>query len=415
MPEIALSSHAADKNKLILGYILLTAIAGLGVGIARIVTTLYAVDLHATTWQMGLIAGAQSVGILLMSLPVGILIERYGPMILFALGSFFGALLYAVTPLVRSTEYLLLCTTAMSFLMPLRFISLNSVFMQQLERFGTAKAGWFRGTHMIGFFLLGPVIAVWLISKIHFTGTFWVVAVSFLGTMLIAPFVLTGLHTSSGRKPKLNLTEIIEQLTLLKTDADLRRASIVEFISQGSTAYFGFFIVVIAIQNFGLTATAAATLLTVHGAVFVATLFTMGAFVTRCGHKRFYQASFVLIATSLFLLGLTHCSVVLWLGSLILGLGMGMLHIVNFTLFALVGKRHGRGRVSGLVALSGPAGGLIGSLLGGAVGHLFGLQFLFLPFAVLFVYLIWQVNAMLPLGANVTVEENLVPEIESEI
>ncbi len=415
MREVSLAQPFSEKLKFILGFILLTSFAGLGIGIARLATTLYAVDLNVSEFQMGVIASAQSVGILFMSLPVGILIHKYHPMRLFMLGSLLGGVIYAVTPLVGNAEFLIFCTVLVSFCMPLRFISLNSVFMQQLEVLGNAKAGWFRGIHMMGFFLLGPVAAAYLVDSVHYVGTFLVIAASFLITILLAPLALSNFRSDHSHVPKLEWQEIRSQLRLLKDDLLLRRTSVIEFTNHSIMAFFGFFIVVIAIQSFGFSATAAASLLTLHGAVFVAVLFTAGGLVNYLGYKRFYQLSFVLSAIALFVLSIPAWSVGLWLGAVTLAVGLGMLHIVNFTMYAQAGKKHGTGRVSGLTALVGPAGGFFGSLLGGWLGHLFGLQTMFLPMGLVFIGLLWLVHE-LPrfIDKNETVELNLLPEIESE-
>lgn len=382
----------SEKLKFILGFVLLTSFAGLGIGIARLATTLYAVELQASEFQLGIIASAQSIGILFMSLPVGILIHKYHPLRLFLVGSFFGGVVYAVTPLVRNAEYLIFCTVLVSFCMPFRFISLNSVFLQQIDMLGHARAGWFRGIHMMGFFLLGPVTAAFLVESYGYVSTFLVVAVSFLMTMLIAPLSLSSFRSDYAHAPKLEWQEIKSQLLLLKDNLILRRTSIIEFFSHSVMAFFGFFIVVIAMQNYGFSAPAAAGLLTAHGAAFVLALFATGGLITYLGHKTFYQLSFALATCSLLTLTIPERPLVLWFGAVGLAVALGMLHIVNFTMYAVISKQYGSGRVSGLTALVGPSGGFFGSLLGGWFGHILGLQTLFLPISLLFLWLIWYVR-----------------------
>ncbi|MDZ4210281.1 MAG: hypothetical protein U1C59_01050, partial [Methylotenera sp.] len=98
-----------------------------------------------------------------------------------------------------------------------------------------------------------------------------------------------------------------------------------------------------------------------------------------------------------------------------LALGLGMLHIVNFTVYARVGNRHGMGRISGLTALVGPTGGFFGSLLGGWLGHVYSLQALFLPMGLIFLWLIWFVQDLPKFIQQTPIELNVLPEIESEI
>jgi hypothetical protein len=63
----------------------------------------------------------------------------------------------------------------------------------------------------------------------------------------------------------------------------------------------------------------------------------------------------------------------LWLGSFGLGLGLGTIQIATLTRYAQIGARNGHGKASGLNALAGPSGGVLGSLAGGVLGKWVGL------------------------------------------
>lgn len=404
----------SDQLRYLLAFVMLTTLAGLGVGVARIATSLYAVELEASALQIGLIASAQSVGILFMSLPVGILVHRYGPLRLFAFGTTMGGLVYAATPLVRDATYLLACTAAVSFFMPFRFVSLNSVFLRQLERLGPLRAGWFRGTHMTGFFLLGPLVSISLVQFLGYFATFQVVALTFLATILFAPGVLGGGPQRDVDAPSLNWSEIAGQLALLRTDGELRRASVVEFFSQAAIAYFGFFIVVIAIRDYGFSEASAGALMTTQGAVFVFALFTLGTLFNRIGQLPYFRISLALCAISLAMLAHHGATIILWVGTILLGLGLGMLHIANFLLYARIGRRLGMGRVSGLTALVGPSGGLVGGLIGGWIGQFWGLQALFLPMAVIFAWLVADIGKLATLEPEPVLATTLLTEMEGK-
>ena len=86
--------------------------------------------------------------------------------------------------------YLLALTALISFLMPLRFVSLNTVFMTALEHIGHGRAGWQRGAHMAGMFLLGPVLAAGVIQLVGHAGSYWLIAGMFFTTALLAAPVL---------------------------------------------------------------------------------------------------------------------------------------------------------------------------------------------------------------------------------
>lgn len=145
-------------------FIGLTILAGLAVGVARVVTSLYAVHIQASELQLGLIAAAQSIGLLIMALPVGVLVQRFGSLRIFSLGSVFAAVLYSVQPWFNSAWYLLLITALVSFVLPMRFVAIHSVFLSHLRALGPTKAGWFRGSHMLGFFLIAPSLGAWTLQ-----------------------------------------------------------------------------------------------------------------------------------------------------------------------------------------------------------------------------------------------------------
>ncbi|UXY16057.1 MFS transporter [Chitiniphilus purpureus] len=380
-----------ERHRFLLAFVLLSSLAGLSVGVAKVATSLYALHLAASDFELSLIAGAQSIGILVMGMPIGVLVDQLGPLRLFAFGSVSAGLLYLVTPWLPVPLLLALTAVLVSFCMPCRFVSLNAVFMQQLDKVGVAKAGWFRGTHMIGFFLLGPALAASLIGAVDYVGTYTLVGLLFFATAALAPQVMR--HYTPAAGAVLSVAAVLDQFTLLRRDRELAGISLIEFASQAANQYYGFFIVVIALRQFGFSAGAAASLVTLQGSLFVFALFTLGALLQRTGEYRFYQASFALIAAALAMLGLGHTAVWLWLGAAVLGLGLGMLQTVNISRFARASARLGRGRVAGINAFAGPAGGLAGCVLGGWSGQVFGLQSAFVllsPVFLLFGCRMWR-------------------------
>ncbi|AUX40393.1 MFS transporter [Sorangium cellulosum] len=362
----------------------LSSVMGLSVGVAKVTTTLYALDLGADEAMLGLISGSQSVGVLMMSIPIGLLVERFGPSRLFVLGSLVAGAVYAALPSVPSPVFLLACTTAISFFMPMRFVSLSTVFMQQLETVGEGKAGWYRGTHMAGMFLIGPVLAASLTRSLGFPGTYRLIALTFLLTVALSPLVLGRYATRAAPARSLRLANVRSELALLAHDVELRSVCVIEFAAQSVNSFFMFFIIPIGMLVAGVTAADASGLLAWQGITFIFALFTMGDLVSRVGHERVYLGSFALTAGALLVLGLSRDLWPLRAGGLLLGLGLGLLQIANLTRIARIGARVGRGKVAGLHALVGPSGGLFGSTVGGLVGRSFGLQTMFLFLSALF-------------------------------
>jgi MFS family permease len=373
-----------ERHRFLLAFASLSSLMGISVGVAKVTTSLYAVHLGASPAELGLIASAQSVGVLVMSLPLGFLVEQFGPGRLFVLGTLAAAGLYAAVPFVASAGYLLVCTTLISFFMPFRFVSLSSVFMGQLESIGESKAGWYRGTHMIGMFLLGPALASVVLGVFDFAGTYRAIAAAFLATIVISPIVFGPYARPHGSGRRVTWSDIVGQLRLLARDAELRHVCSIEALAQGTNAYYSFFIVVVAVRV-GLDPGEASSLVAANGVTFVLALFTLGSVVRRLGPQRVYRLSFSWVAGALVVLGLADGKASLWLGALCLGLGLGTLQIVNLTRFARCAARLGRGKMAGLNALVAPAGAVLGNLAGGVVGRAFGPQAMFLALVPLFV------------------------------
>lgn len=370
-------------------FILLTILAGLGVGVARILTSLYAVQLNASELQLGLISAGQSIGILLMALPMAVLVQRWGAFKVFTLGSLLGASLYALMPIYANPWYVLLVTALVSFILPMRFLSINTVFLSHLRKLGPARAGWFRGAHMMGFFLIAPMLTIFLSQYTGYQYSFWWVAVLFLAACAFAPWCFA--QQAVNQQAKFVPSEILAPLKLLKQHSALRMVCWLEFLSSVVNHYFGFFIVVIALQVFALSESIAVMLLTTQGIVFVASLFGLGGLAEMVGYQKFYLIGLSFIGVSLLLLALSQYAVWLWPAVVLLGLGLGMLHIANFMAFAKVGEQTKMTQVSPILAIVAPIGGLFAGLLGGLLGGDWGLQILFLPLAIIFIGLIFWV------------------------
>ncbi len=371
-----------ERHRFLITFALLSSFMGISVGLAKVTTTLYALHLGAQGWVLAAIAAAQSLGLLFSSLPMGVLVERYGPTRLFMTGSFIAGLLYLLLPLLPSSLFLLLMTALVSFVMPARFVSLNTVFMAALERMGEARAGWYRGTHMSGMFLIGPLLAAVVVQAIGHAGSYWLIAAMFFVTIVLSPLVLSEYQppeTAPGQR-RAGMGEVLRSVL---ADPQARRLAWQEGLIQAINMYYAFYIVVIAVQSLGLPATGAGSLVAVQGAAFVFALFLLGGLVKRLDRRAFHLGVTLVMLAALTLALAPH-PVWLWGGGAMLGLGLGLLQIQNLTQFSRIGTRLGHGRVAGFSALTGPAGGLVGSLLGGTLGQWIGLQRVFLIFIPLF-------------------------------
>src|ERR1700712_3412003 len=161
------------RHRFLVSFVLLNSLMGVGVGLAKVTAPLYAMQLGANEGWLGLIAGSQSAGIVLIGLPIGFLVDRYGPSGLFMIGSLCAGVMYLLVPLVPSPPFLVACTFIISMFMPFRFVPLGTVFLEQLAVWGEGKAGWARGSHMAGTALLGPALAASIIAASDYQHAYW--------------------------------------------------------------------------------------------------------------------------------------------------------------------------------------------------------------------------------------------------
>jgi len=362
-----------EQNRFLLTFAVLASLMGTTVGMAQVSASLYAVHLGSSKAMLGLIAGSQSVGVLLMSLPIGLLVDRFGPARPFVVGTLLAGLSYAVLPLWATPSWLLACTAAISFFMPLRFVSLNTVFLQQLASLGEAKAGWYRGTHMLGMFLVGPALGARAISSLGFAWTYRLISLGFFVTIFVSPIVFARYARAPESKRAPGWQVLRSQLTWLANDRELRAVSLIEGVTQAVSAFFVFFIVVMAVSVVHLSSAQASSLVAAKGTTFIVALFILGGLIKRLGQHRAYMVGFAAIASALAMLGFAGSAPLLWIGSLTLGVGLGAVQIATLTRYAQIGARDGYGKVSGLSALVGPSGGLFGSLFGGLLSKWVGL------------------------------------------
>jgi predicted MFS family arabinose efflux permease len=262
--------------------------------------------------------------------------------------------------------------------MPMRFVSLNTVFLEQLASLGESKAGWYRGTHMLGMFLVGPMLGASLVSSLGVAWAYLTIAGLFFVTLLLSPLVF-GRYGGRPAAPRaISWHTLRAQLALLVRDREVRRISLLESLTQATSYFFTFFIVVVALQHAGLGASEASSLISAKGITYIVALFLLGGSVQRLGPWRAKLASFSAIALGLLAIGAGSNPIWLWFGALSLGLGLGTIQIATLTRYAQIGARNGHGKASGLNALAGPSGGVFGTSVGGVLGRWLGLDSVFL-------------------------------------
>jgi sulfonate transport system permease protein len=361
-------------------FLLLVALGGLAIGMVKAATPLFALALGASKGEIGLITGTQPLVMVLVSLPIGLAVGHYGARRLFVVGSLAAAGIYAVVAGTDSPWWLLAATAAASFFMPMRFIATQSEFFHYLASAGSrgGKAGWLRGAQLGGAFVLGPMLGGTLVSWIGYEPTYWAIALVFLLPVILAPGVLSGRCEARRRRSAEEAGLTLRRLAGIFSHPEIAETSLIELVSHTALMFYTVFVVVLALEQFHVSREAATQLIAIQGFSFMSALFLLNGLLSRIGQGPFYGLSFGSAILGLLCLGAGRELLHLRIGGAFLGVGLGMLGIVNVVRLAAVSEKLGRGTVAGASSLSGPLGGMLGTLGGGFASQWIPLQHIFM-------------------------------------
>lgn len=377
--------HEPDAGTRLRGLLTLALVVGTVNGLSRVALPLYMASLGGQAWQVGLVGGLGYAGVMLLSLPIGAWIERHGPRLLFTRGVLAAALLLQLMPLLGKPWMAVLGTALLGLVLPFRTVPAQTEFLALLPQLSPSKAGWNRAAHTTGMFFLGPAASAAVIAALGFPAVFELAAAGLLVGFLVGRRALSGPGAAIGATTDETLWQRVRaQFSMVSGHAEMRRTMLVDAVTQMAVAYFVVFALVLAVRRFGMPLQAAAGLVTLQGAVFVATLFVGGRWLTPHTQERQYLLAFVLMLAQGLLYGLGTGPAALWAGAALMGLGVGLQGLTSTARFAQLMQQHGRGRVGGLTSVAPTSGGMLGAVGGGLLGQQFGVEAGFRLLALLF-------------------------------
>ena len=362
------------KNKLLLQFILFSVVSGMGMGVAQMALTLYAVKLGATASQIGLIGGVQGIGLLVTVLPIGFLVDYVGPRKVFLFGTVISAIIYLFFPFARSSNSLIIAVAFLSLFTAFRFIPMTSVFLEFVKKVGSGKAGWQRGSHSFGLVFLGPLFGASLSKYWGFEITFYIIS----ALILLLVFGVTAIFPENAHSESVSLGERLSHFKEFFKDRNLIEASGAEAMALATFSCFNAFIVVIAIRVFHFTPPIASLFVSIEGLIFIVTLFTLGRILEKLGEHRFYLGSIAIVVSGLSLISCFLNPSFIVAGTILIGIGLGMFNLVNVTRVANANAE--KGKTAAVFSLFTMLGVVIGPVIGGFAGELFGTWSVFLVF-----------------------------------
>ena len=383
------------------GLLTLALVVGTVNGLSRVALPLYVASLGGQAWQVGLTGGLGYFGVMMLSLPIGAWIDRHGGRLLFTRGVLAASALMLLMPWLGQPWMAVLGTAMLGLVLPFRTVPAQTEFLALLPHLSPSKAGWNRAAHTTGLFFLGPAASAAVIAGLGFTSVFELASAGLLAGFLIGRRVLSGGTPPAPEVAVESLWQRIRaQFAMVGRHAEMRRTMLVDCLTQMAVAYFVVFALVMAVRRFGMPLQAAAGLVTLQGAVFVATLFLGGRWLSQRTQEWQYLLAFGLVLSQALLFGLGTGPAALWLGAALMGLGVGLQGLTSTARFAQLMQQHGRGRVGGLTSVAPTAGGMVGAMGGGVLSQAFGIEagfrLLALMFCVLLVLQVRRVRAAAP-------------------
>lgn len=363
------SATPLEVRRFVLAFAGLSLISGITIGMNKILGTLLGLQLGVTTWQLGVISGAETLALAVGTLPAGRVLGRGDPRVWYALVSLLLAGVFIALPRLGQWQWVALAMFAAGLCISFRIVAMSTVFLLQLPRIGHARAGWYKGSLTLGIQFAGPLIASYFTAQLGLTIAFGISAALFT---LLAVLGWLVLPPETGARKDHAPTSLREVLRI----ADVRRVYLFEVLGSMTSSAWGVFAILLAVRFLHWPAHTAVWLVALQGISYVVVLFTGGRWLLGPHSERWYRSGHALILASLLLAGLFHADVAFVLAALGFGFGLGINNLVNFARMAQapVDKSSASAHLT-LFQMLGSAAGAMGS---GWLGSRLGLQTVFL-------------------------------------
>ncbi len=378
-------SESVSPNAVLTSYLVLNVVSGAVAGALQLAVPLFALKLAASTAQIGLIRGISGVGMLLLVVPAGLLVDHFGARRLFLLGSLVATLLTFSIPFASIPFHLVLLQGVAGIFGSIKGTSLNASFFERIKDLGLDKVGWFKGSMSIGMTFLGPLFAGWAAAVLDLSTVFRI-----LSALTLVPTTLVFLfHRDTPRAANIGLFRGIAaqwgDFREVWRDNPLGLPLATEALATGCFSCFAAFVVPIVVVGMHRSASHASALISMEGGVFIATVFLAGKFVPKISPSKLYLLAAVATSLSLVGIGLSRQYLSLAAFAATMGIGLGLFNLVTATRQGMV--RGSRGKTVSLFTAAIGAGASLGPMLGGQLSNLVGTSGTFLLFVPAFLLL----------------------------
>ena len=348
----------------------LNAFVFVGVNAARILFSLYALELGASTAGVGAILAMVYVFPLLLAWPIGVLADRFGARWLLAAGAASGAAgmlvpyFFPTLIALRVAAVLLGLTIVLTAVLGQNLVGVLSAPAERTRNFSNYSL-----TGSLAIFL-GPLLAGFAIDHVGHARACLAVSVLFmlaLGLMLLRG----GALPPSKRQPR-------SSGSLLRTlmDPRLRRMLVVSSLAQLANDLFQAFLPIYA-HGIGLSASVIGSLLAALALGSFAVRVAMLKLIKRFGEHRYLAISFYLGALVFILVPLAQAPTVLAALAFVFGLSLGSTQTLTLMLMFSSAEEGRAGETVGLRLMVNNIARIAGPAVFGAIGALAGLSAVF--------------------------------------
>ena len=367
------------------GFTTLALISGLTIGLSKVVTQFFALNIGATPFQIGLIVAMESIGMVLVTVPAGFIIAKFGARRVYAIASLGPLLVNLALPFASTWIALAGALLLIGLCIPFRIVSMNATFLTNLPRVGVSKAGWYRAALTAGLSLLGPALANLLVSHIAYGWNFVLIAALF-GLMGFGSLFFFG-DEAPPQTAALTPGHILTTARHLLRNRDVSESCLLEFTSSATGSLFSAFIIVTAGTIAGLTRADGVTIMLFQGATAVTMLFVAGGLTRKLDKWHGYAIGLISATVALVLLGTVKSVWLLGLGAIFLSAGAAIVHLINMRLLSTHSGE--KSQISGLYNLASMSGSVFGAITGGLMTRFTAVQNIYL----LWLPLLWLAAA----------------------
>ena len=380
-PDTAVSAREGELRAFLLRFIGLTLLSGVTIGMNKVLATLLGLHLHVSNFQLAAISSAETLAMALGTIPAGYILSRGNPKHLYAGVSLSLALAFCVLPWLPGWQWVALLMFLVGLCISLRIVAMSTVFLVRLPELGQGKAGWYKGTLILGMQFLGPLCGNYLIAQLGLKAGFLISALMFAILAVLGWHVLPNNTLPDNTAPRqqgsaTSLPGAASLRELLRLPV-VRSTYLFEILASFTASSVGVFSILLAIRVLHWPAHHSVWLMAVQGLSCVLVLLFLGRFVLASPYReQLYGGAHLAIMAALLILGLWPSSIAYLGASVLLGLGLGVNNLVNTDNIARAPVD--KARVSAHLTLFGMVGGTAGALAAGRLADLTGLRNVFL-------------------------------------